>query len=83
MGRTKKGFKMQLKHKETGEIYTITGGKLLSKEEALQKDITASFVSLKSENEEIGVVIGYTKEGEISPANKFELISEVKEVTGG
>ena len=64
---------MQLKCKETGEIYSVTGGSLLSKEEAVAKDATASFVSLRCGDEEISAIIGYTKEGDISPSTKFEL----------
>lgn len=50
-------------------------GKILKKREAKKKDITASLISLKADDgEEIGAVIGYTKDGKFSEANKFELI---------
>lgn len=66
---------MQLKCKETGKVYNITMGKILKKREAKKKDITASLISLKADDgEEIGAVIGYTKDGKFSEANKFELI---------
>lgn len=68
---------MQLKHKETGKVYNITTGKILKKQYAKKKDVTASFVSLKAEDgEEVGAVIGYTKDGSYSEANVYEIILE-------
>ena len=66
---------MQLVDKETGKVFSIISGKILSKREAKKKDITASFVTLKADDgEEVGAVIGYTKDGEFSEANKYTIL---------
>jgi len=67
---------MQLKDIATGELYTIIEGKILTKEEVLKYDTTASFITAVSGDVEIGVVFGYTKDGDHSPNNKFEVVSE-------
>jgi hypothetical protein len=74
---------MQLKDKETGDLYVLAVGKILSPKEVKKKNITASFVSLRSavssptgEDVFVSAIIGYTKEGFYSDMNKFELIYE-------
>lgn len=70
---------MLLKNKSTGKLYKITVGKVLKPREVKKKDITASFitaVNVENETEEVGVVLGYKKDGTLSDKNEFTVEEE-------
>ena len=68
---------MQLKHKETGKIYNIVVGTVLKAKQVKKNNITASFITAKSDDgEEIGVVFGYKEDGTPTDKNQYEVILE-------
>lgn len=72
---------MQLREKATGEIYNITSGKILTKEEVLKTGSSGSFICLGSGDSEIQVIIGYNKDGDIVENCKFEVVDDTQSQT--
>ena len=64
---------MLLKNKSTGRRVRVVEGKLLKPKEAKKADVTASFLTGKDleTEEEVGVVWGYTKNGQPSEKNEY------------
>lgn len=76
---------MQLKKKTTGVTVDVVSPKVLSPEEAVAKNVTASFVQCRTDDGEfIYVTFGYKDDGTPSDKNEYELVTtKQEEITDG
>lgn len=71
---------MQLKKKTTGVTVDVVSPKILSPEEAVARDITASFVQCRTDDGEfIYITYGYKEDGTPSDKNEYELLTNKQE----